>query len=691
LQRRGGKNNQTPNPIGPGDNIIDRQTQPFGMRRLERDGINLLLNGKPAMLRGTCELYYFPETWTLPLDIDSYREIIRRYKEIGFNWLRFHTTTPHEEFMQATDQLGMMIQIESPFGPRNDENKDQAWIDILQNCRKHPSVVIYCMGNEWFISYQRLEMIRRWAGFVKDYVPDGLFNPMEAMGGVEYGFTEEYGATEEDKRGMVEEPFQHNADKLKLLKEFSDVFGQGTSPYLSANSAGTGPEELEMLRKRLAVYERPCLSHEVGITGGYLNLDLEHRYVGTRQGTDLYASVRKNLKKAGLLKKASLYYRNACKLQSVIRKHNVENTRKLEYMKGYNYLGGLDPHLHRSGYPCGVVNEFYELKPGDSVEDILKYNGESVLLLDHSNYRNLLAGDKFSMKIMSSLYGFEKMTKGVLAWYAKDNHGRVHIRGQIDLENIHNGKIEQLGTIDFILPKIKEPVKLTIFAHLSGGEYEINNDWDFWVFPKPKFENLKAAADAEILARFGDCCPGFKLADALNGQLKVVTSLDIDTLRFLNNGGRVILFDAKQFPLKSTMFHPFLAGRPWQNRATVITDHPLMRQIPHEGFCDWQFYSMLEGGNAVVFNDINIPFEPILELVSTYKDILKQAGIFEFKVGSGNLLVCTLNIKKDDPAAMYLFEQMIRYALSNYFQPESIVTLTTLANIIDQNIESILE
>ena len=89
-------------------------SQKFGLRRLVTDGERLLLNGKPTYLRGVTEHCYFPKTVHLPRDLDYYRMITRKRKELGFNFVRFHTFVPPVEYLEATDELGMLVHVETP-------------------------------------------------------------------------------------------------------------------------------------------------------------------------------------------------------------------------------------------------------------------------------------------------------------------------------------------------------------------------------------------------------------------------------------------------------------------------------------------------------------------------------------------------------------------------------------------------
>lgn len=115
----------------------------FGVRRLVAEGQGFKLNGKPYYLRGICEHCYFPETIHPAHDYVYYRSIIKSIKNLGFNFIRFHTYIPEEEYMQAADELGVVLHVESPNNTTLDE-----WQKIVKFCSKHPSVVIYCCGNE---------------------------------------------------------------------------------------------------------------------------------------------------------------------------------------------------------------------------------------------------------------------------------------------------------------------------------------------------------------------------------------------------------------------------------------------------------------------------------------------------------------------------------------------------------------
>ncbi|MCL5671435.1 MAG: hypothetical protein M1423_09120 [Acidobacteria bacterium] len=98
----------------------------------------------------------------------------------------------------------------------------------------------------------------------------------------------------------------------------------------------------------------------------------------------------------------------------------------------------------------------------------------------------------------------------------------------------------------------------------------------------------------------------------------------------------------------------------------------------HEGYCDWQFYSLLDRGSTVNFNDLPVTFDPIIEVVSSFKLIIKQSNLFELKVGDGKLLVSTMNMVLSDPATAHLTGRLVDYSQGTEFMPATQIAPETL-------------
>jgi hypothetical protein len=117
----------------------------------------------------------------------------------------------------------------------------------------------------------------------------------------------------------------------------------------------------------------------------------------------------------------------------------------------------------------------------------------------------------------------------------------------------------------------------------------------------------------------------------------------------------------------------------------VIADHPLLSELPHDGYCGWQFRKMLDS-RAVILNQKRLPHEPIIDIASSYKNARREAMLFEYKIGEGRLIVCTLALHDDDAFASWLKNKIVSYAASDAFEPKDEITLSELCSICDNKI-----
>ena len=85
---------------------------------------------------------------------------------------------------------------------------------------------------------------------------------------------------------------------------------------------------------------------------------------------------------------------------------------------------------------------------------------------------------------------------------------------------------------------------------------------------------------------------------------------------------------------------------------------------------------MLEGGKK---NDI-----PIVEIIPTHKNHVNQGALFEYNALKGKLLVCGFDFKENDPAAHWLKNEIIKYAVSYEFAPKNTIDLDDLSALIDR-------
>ena len=139
-----------------GEEAQDAVTVRFGMREFAVDGGRFLLNGRPVFLRGTGDDCIFPNTLAPPADREEFRRRLAAARDYGFNYIRCHSWFPPEEYLDAADELGMMVQPEFPIAyrwdlPATPEAKKrllEQWAAAIRLHRNHPSIVAWCIRIE---------------------------------------------------------------------------------------------------------------------------------------------------------------------------------------------------------------------------------------------------------------------------------------------------------------------------------------------------------------------------------------------------------------------------------------------------------------------------------------------------------------------------------------------------------------
>jgi hypothetical protein len=144
----------------------------------------------------------------------------------------------------------------------------------------------------------------------------------------------------------------------------------------------------------------------------------------------------------------------------------------------------------------------------------------------------------------------------------------------------------------------------------------------------------------------------------------------------------VVLFGAGPFRSLPVSYTIGRAGRCSGNYATVIKKgHPALEGLPHAGFCGWQFRRLMQGGAAVQL-EADVPFDPVIDIASSVKRVIRQALLFEYRIGKGRLLVCSFKFGEHDPAAKWLRVRLVEYAASGRFEPALSLTPAQLHAVV---------
>jgi hypothetical protein len=130
----------------------DHVQERFGFRTIESREGSLWLNGRPLMLRGALDQDYYPGTIATPPSYDYLLEQARLAKRMGLNCLRCHIKVADPRYLQAADEVGLLVWAELPnwqrWTPEGAERGLETLLGAIERDWNHPSVVIWTVINE---------------------------------------------------------------------------------------------------------------------------------------------------------------------------------------------------------------------------------------------------------------------------------------------------------------------------------------------------------------------------------------------------------------------------------------------------------------------------------------------------------------------------------------------------------------
>lgn len=671
--------------------LVDSQIQRFGLRRWSSEGRDLKLNGAPVYLRQFMISGGFLLFLPSPPDKAFWLRLLQMAKDDGYNGVVCCVVQfpAYQELLEAADEIGLAVQSSAAkdtaavMGDKIMRLAD-LWRQMALWTRGYPSMSIYEMGGEMPYYDGFIEDAEKASRLIKSINPESMFMPNQAMKGIEYNFMPE------DLKELTNTPFPHHAGRLERLSAFSDILGQYPLGVFSYSPLKT---PWQVVDKYLEIYRRPLISHEVVMRVPPLYIPNEDGVITSLR----FGRAARVPKKYMALqdKNSETNYECMSKMSALTTKYVFEKLRKCGNNAGYEDLMVSCRH-HPFGYPSS-------LQPAPGFENIRKINADSVILLDFDEgqclKRCFWEGERFRASVMVSLYAPMSMKRGALSWELYDGHD-VLDRGFFQTGEISNGKVTTLGAVEFNWPKVKKNCKLSLQVKLAGYDAYISNDWDFWVFKKQSAPKITAACSNGLYSSMKARHPGMRpLVSSSKENLWVVDQLDEAGIKHLEAGGDILLIGGKPFVLytRSTSFFGF---RDHHNHGSWIAKHPVFKDIPNEGWGDWQFYPLIEGAKSVIFRDQRrggsasqaiispsmplmegIPFNPLLRNLHFWNSS-DQACVFELAAGKGRMFVTTCVRDDENPVCATLMDSIMDYMSTRDFKPAPQVPIDVLETLI---------
>jgi len=629
----------------------------------------VLFNDAPIYLRGYIRgiVAHDHPNMTGQSDYEAALKNIRQAKKYGFNFVRFHSTIPSEDFVRAADELGLLIHMEIGFAYDYDEQghkknlsmNNDAWEKTILKYRNHPSMAVFCIGNEMHNSGHYPE-VRRLYEQGRALAPGKLI--LDNSGWGEYD------------RSTADIYSQHIA-YLFPFKHHKNMFNEDT-PWRINGSVYDVPLDAEAdtatasakIRRECAPI-RPVLAHEamhyieipdyVALNGKF---DAFAEKVGPAYLQEkgitkprFMTEMPKLIARKGLTGRMEDYRAGSMKWKLMAIKTYLEEMR-LSPLCGYEMLQFSDCLKYEN--KNGIVDCFDDDK-GIDCSWLRQMNDDLVLLAD-----------------LSDEIAYEDGTLHA-SLFASDFLPEAEIRGDyklwLDDELLYEGKdfvlgggLQKLAELEISVKPTGKAQMRTLRAEFTSGDLCVKNEWNVWFYPRKvpaSLPQLKLENGAlKTYLEQGKKASGLIVTDKLNDEV----------FADLAAGKHVVLFyeykaerNAYQLPGALERFKPCI----WDRGSNLggIIDEKLQSVFASDRYFDKNLQPLLEAGTKVNLDTFPVAVTEFLSgidkpvrdrmkgLVSGIKDFIdedtlrKFSHLFSVKVGKGLLTVCTLNVT--DPAS----------------------------------------
>ena len=628
---------------------MEPKTVTFGVRSFRAENAHLLLNGRKFFLRGEANCAVFPETGYIPMDVETWKDIIRRYQAYGVNCLRFHSHCPPEAAFAAADELGMLMQPElSHWNPNDAFASEEAkqyfeteLTQILKTLANHPSFVMLTYGNELHADAAGHAFMDHLLEKAKDFDPTRLYAN---------GSNPHYGALGPDQASDF---YTSSDDRGRQLRLTSAEFrGRLNREY--PNACRNYDEEMAILRKESS---QPVFSFEVGQYETLPDFDEIQDFRGVTSPENL-KHIQKKACAAGLEKdwkhmaeatgeSALLCYRAEAEAALMTREFSGISLLGLQDFPGQGtaLVGMMNSHLRPKPYAFARPERFRAF-----FRDALP-----LALLPKFTYTD---GETLEAEIQLANYGKTNFA-GSCLWTLTGQ--RFSADGSLPVAVAPLGSLSSLGKLRVPLTGFTLPEKLKLTLSFCSAE----NEYPLWVYP-----------DAQPV------CPE---------SVYECRTLDAKAKQVLLDGGKVFLApDATTEALPHsipTQFSPdFWSVCTFPNQAggmgqLIDAGHPLFRRFPTESFNNWQWWPMANTRAIILPERI----DAIIAEMDSYAFLRPMAKLFECRCSGGKLMVCSMGLHHLDryPEARALRQAVYDYMASDDFTPKQELPMGWISSLLE--------
>ncbi len=608
-----------------GDGVEARETVSFGMRELGIRDKQFTVNGRKIFLRGTLECCIFPQHGYPPTDVAEWKRIIGTAKAYGLNHFRFHSWCPPEAAFVAADEMGFYFQVEgSCWAAFGDGTALDAWIyaeigRMIKAYGNHPSFCFFSPSNEP-------------SGRNRDRFLGRLLTELKAKDRRRFYVA---GA------GWPQIPEnEYSIEQAVRLQRW---------PTLKFDQP---PQTYDDYRSHVDSRPVPVVGHEIGQWCAYPDVAEENQYTGVLKARNM-AIFGDKLDKAGMGHLARDFLMASGKFQTLLYKQEIEAALRTPGFGGFALLD-LHDFPGQGTAPVGALNALWQSKGYVTAEQYRRFC-DDVVPLARMKKRVFTSNETFETIIDVANYGPADLTDAMIQWTLRKATGRSIAAGSLAVGTIANEGLTRAGQISAPLGSLGQAAKLNLEVRIQGTDRV--NDWDLWVYPA-------------------------RLPQADGSDVTITADVD-EALARLQAAGRVLLVPDPRGLGAPTLgtFRPIFWNRITFPRNVVHTvgilcdpDHPALADFPTDFHSHWQWQDLLDRSKPLVLSEVAGDVTPLVQPIDDWNDARKLAVLLEARVGSGRLMLCTMDLLTDldaRPVARQLRYSLLRYAGSDRFDPQT--------------------
>ncbi|MCG8311365.1 MAG: hypothetical protein MI975_28515 [Cytophagales bacterium] len=677
--------------------ILDSEALRFGLRSFRKEGQDLLFNGKPFFMAGVGQEFFSPTISPL-IDKQLIRQRIRSLKAYGFNFFRCHTYPVLPEVLEVADEEGFLfcseVSVVSNFNKTAPFDLGlQMLKQHVRNTRHHPSLVIYCLGNEGIQKLVKEEKTRKESQIayemLKADAPDQL-----AM--ISFGNQGEYPSLKND---------------IVSPHLWSDAFtwaydGLSRIPWHSISTLTTS---------------EPTIVHEYGKFGMWPNPKESKLYPEKGYNFEPYAlSARQTLQENGLLKLEDRIIENSWRSFEAYSRLVIEDARKQPDIDGYTMWTAFRGGVQNSGFADDMGST-------QNANSELFKNGcnAPVALLVHSliDQRIFIAEQESQVSFYISNFGMGDLKNATIRWKIRDEAGKVILSGIEKGVSCQLGRNRMVSNVE--LPPMNEhhSRKVILEAVLEKGKRHISsNRWDYWVFSAnhglkkgssilsfindPVYERRLISAFPNIIrlkdvASMQQGCLVWqgvdisKTVDNFATEVLITDTWNDTIVNLVESGVNALIIDSGNLPSawytpewanrysnfdRSTSYTSFRSGWDEGNLTRVIQPHASLDGFPVDGYCNFHFFNLIQyakplrtrpvvesvrgqTSEVIVYNIPKIKSQDN----SKYIETENQHYLIEMIKGQGRILICSFRLL-EDIVGKQLMKELILYLQDHTIQ-----------------------